>query len=674
VTAAGFVAMSSSAGQAAPVTFDPAVTHPVGNRPVAVAAGDLNDDGFLDLAVVNTGILGTSTISVLLGEGDGGFEPEVSYSGGAVPIDIELDDFDGDSDLDVVYVSGFAGHYVRLNTGDGTLGPETVYQGGANPSAVSVGDFNGDTIPDLAIANRNGNNVTIRLGNGDGTFTPGFAPGFPAGAQPSDVAVGDLDGDGRADLVVSNGLAAAGMVQVLMGNGDGTFLAPVPYPSGGNNPRSVAVADFNSDGRPDVAVASAAALAVSVLLGNGDGTLGLPASYATGTSPQKVVAAELDGDAVLDLGVVNQGDDTVSVLVGNSDGTFDPQVAFGTGDRPRGLVAGDLDGDDDRDLAVTNEGVAGDQQPDSLSVLLRTNPELAVTPTTGTFASQVIGDTSAAQTFTVTNTGDAPLSIGTATVIGTEANQFFKGTDTCTGESIAPTATCTVEVSFAPSSVGTKSAALRFPHDAVGSPSDVVLTGQATPVPLPDSDSDGTPDPADNCPAVANPGQADVDGDGVGDACDNPAAGRLARCKGQAATIVGTAGPDVLWGTPGRDVLAGLGGNDRIRGLGGDDLICAGRGNDQVKGGGGIDQVLGGTGADRLAGGAQGDRLRGGRGADGLFGRTGDDRLVGRADNDLLAGGAGNDQLLGGRGHDRLAGGPGHDQLAGGAGTDTEAR
>jgi FG-GAP-like repeat/FG-GAP repeat/IPT/TIG domain len=151
-----------------------------------------------------------------------------------------------------------------------------------NPVSVAAGDFNGDGKLDLAVANVGGSvgAVSILLGNGEGTFQP--AVNYDAGSTPDSVAIGDFNGDGKLDLVVANHLGAT--VSVLLGNGDGTFQSAVAYPTGGANPSSVVVGDFNGDGKLDLAVADIGLNVVSVLLGKGDGIFQSAQSYTAGTS------------------------------------------------------------------------------------------------------------------------------------------------------------------------------------------------------------------------------------------------------------------------------------------------------------------------------------------------------------------------------------------------------
>src|SRR5437879_5776573 len=242
------------------------------------------------------------------------------------------------------------------------------YAAGTNPASVAVGDFNRDGVPDVAVADYDvtaaagSDTVSVLLGNGGGTFQPArtFAT---AGMNPVTVAVGDFNGDGRPDLAVTNSAntssgAVPGNVSVLLGNGEGTFQ-PARTLNVGITPAFVAVRDFNGDGRQDLAVANFRSSTVSVLLGNGDGTFLAARNFAAGAGPLSFAVGDFNGDGVSDLAVANfdfniQGPNTVSVLLGNPDGTFQAPLSFGAGTNPDSVAVGDFHGDGLQDLAVAN--------------------------------------------------------------------------------------------------------------------------------------------------------------------------------------------------------------------------------------------------------------------------------------------------------------------------------
>jgi hypothetical protein len=180
---------------------------------------------------------------------------------------------------------------------------------------VAVGDFNGDGKRDLAVANLDSNNVSVLIGNGNGTFQG--AVNYGAGTYPASVAVGDFDGDGKPDVAVAN--YGGGNVSVLLNDGDGTFDAhPAVNYGVGMRPYSVAVGDFNGDAKSDLAVANYDSDNVSVLIGNGNGTFQGAVNYGVGCSPRSVAAGDLNGDAKPDLAVANYCSGDVTVLLNTS--------------------------------------------------------------------------------------------------------------------------------------------------------------------------------------------------------------------------------------------------------------------------------------------------------------------------------------------------------------------
>src|SRR5436305_760850 len=243
-------------------------------------------------------------------------------------------------------------------------------------NSVIAADFNGDGLPDIASANEQyGTLVDVLLNNGDGTFQT--LPAFTAGNGPTRPAAGDLNGDGKVDLVVPNfGLdfSRSDKLRVFLGNGDGTFQAGPIYRVG-SFPDSAAVGDFNGDGKLDVAVTNGASPVlqaerngaqkeepavssgtVQVLLGNGDGTLQPAVSYATAENPVRVAVGDLNGDGVPDLVVAEYSNTDLSVLLGLGDGPFAPSQGYIARRAASDVALADLNKDGKIDVAAAESG------------------------------------------------------------------------------------------------------------------------------------------------------------------------------------------------------------------------------------------------------------------------------------------------------------------------------
>ncbi|MCE5307753.1 MAG: FG-GAP-like repeat-containing protein [Acidobacteriales bacterium] len=303
-------------------TFQTAVDYSTGVAPYSVAIGDFNGDGKADLAVANWN---SANVSVLLGNGNGTFQAATNYQAGTSPLSVVVGDFNGDGKADLV-VTNYEGANVSvlLGNGNGTFQIPVSYPAGSQPNRLAIGDFNGDGNADLIVAHETSPNVSVLLGNGNGTFQA--AVNYGVGESPHSVAVGDFNGDGKADVAAAN--VGSASVSVLLGNGDGTFQTAVNY-TASPGPVSVTIEDFNGDGKADLAVgnwSSAGTDKVNILLGNGNGTFQTAVNYAVGSNPGSVTAGDFNGDGKADLVVANGPSNNVSVLLGA--GTVGPQITL----------------------------------------------------------------------------------------------------------------------------------------------------------------------------------------------------------------------------------------------------------------------------------------------------------------------------------------------------------
>ncbi len=386
-------------------TFAPAVNYYMGttSAPTAVVAADLNGDGQLDLLTAN---IYSSTVGVLLGTGTGSFAGPALYNTGtgSFPLSLAVADLNGDGHPDVLTANSLANTVgVLLGTGSGALTNRTDYSVGttSNPNSLAVADVNGDGYPDVLTANQGSNTVGVLLGTGSGGF--GAVATYAAGpfGGPHSLAVADVNGDGHPDVLTANSTADA--VGVLLGTGQGSFGAATLYALGPNSrPFAVAVADVNGDGRPDVLTANSGTGTAGVLLGTGTGSFGAVSTYSTGPASQPVglAVADLNGDGHPDLLAATDSAPAVCILLGTGTGSFGAATAYSAGPNsyPHSLTAADVNGDGKLDLLTANGG------NDTAGVLLSTTPLLA-TPVALPGASATLYPNPARAAATLTATG-----------------------------------------------------------------------------------------------------------------------------------------------------------------------------------------------------------------------------------------------------------------------------
>lgn len=333
-----------------------------GSGATGVVTADFNNDGRVDIAVANRL---ANTITIIKSTPPTTFTASTISSGGNSPIDLAAADLNHDGDIDLVaanYTSGTAA--VLLGNGDGSFQTPHPYAigGSFTASSVAIGDLNDDTYPDLVVASTIENNVSVLIGHGDGTFAA--AVPYAVSTYPASVAIADLTGDGKKDILVARfGNFGNEGLGVLRGRGDGTFDPVLNYATTGSSPHAVAAADLNGDGQPDVALAGDTQ--VLVWLNTGGGALAGPVAYdAQLFGAQRIVARDIDGDGRVDLAA--GGRDDIAVLFGTGGGAFAPAVSITAGSHPWSVAVVDFDGDSRPDLVAANANSA------DVSVLLNT--------------------------------------------------------------------------------------------------------------------------------------------------------------------------------------------------------------------------------------------------------------------------------------------------------------
>ena len=348
------------ADQGVPAHFQESINLAVGLQPKALVVGDFNGDGQQDFASANSG---SNNVSVFLGDGTGEFTPAPGSPVvvGSHPEAMAVGDFDRDGRQDLI-VANMYSNTVSILLGNG-LGGFALAGGAAiavnqNPQSVAIADFDGDGKLDFAVGYESVKLISVYLGNGNGTFQPAVTS--PLNLFSTSFVVADLDRDGRPDLVTANSTSLN--ATVLLGNGNGSFRIIGSYAT--NSPAyalAVAVADVNRDGLPDVVVANGGSFvfapdaAVSVLLGNGNGTLQTAFTFGTGEA-NTLAVADFNRDGIPDIISADEFVNVAKLMLGNGDGSFQAPIEYAVGSAPLALAVADLNRDGKPDFVVANTG------------------------------------------------------------------------------------------------------------------------------------------------------------------------------------------------------------------------------------------------------------------------------------------------------------------------------
>jgi hypothetical protein len=343
-----------------------------------LAAGDLTGDGAAEVITLNCDSADENTVTVYMNNGSGSFSQGVYYnevsSGGAAPANADaiaatVADVNGDGKNDIVVTCDTGHEIILLGNGDGTVKVPTVgyATGGFPTTAPLVADFNGDGLLDIMQPD-NYYSYAYLQGYGDGTFRAAldyFGP-INDGSWPESVAIatGDFNGDGVPDFAVGNCCSGSVGVTVFLSRGDGSLRPGVNYGSV-LDAAGIAIADFNGDGKLDIAATSFDNATVQIFNGNGDGTFSVGSSYSTGggdVCAAQIVAGDFNHDNHPDLAIANtgfwwcsDGPGNIGVLLNDGTGNFDTAVTYTIWDIIYTLAVGDLTGNGYLDLVVPGD-------------------------------------------------------------------------------------------------------------------------------------------------------------------------------------------------------------------------------------------------------------------------------------------------------------------------------
>jgi hypothetical protein len=446
-----------------------------GSGPEAVAIGDINGDGRNDV-VMTTGYYfnpeNDYKIHVFLQNESGQLNQPIKYPTNSSfsyrSESIAIGDVNNDGRADVVVGNCGSNIQVFLQNSSSGLDPGISYPT-VNSCDIRIADLNNDGLFDVVGI---GANVEVFLQNGNGALrSHGIYTVTAAG--PIELEVGDVNNDGLQDIIVMSGSGPYPNISILLQNTGGTFNSPTYYDLGGDElTEGVAVGDINGDGLNDIVVSYTSTtfgFGIGVFLQNNTHTFNPAITYPSYQRPQAVVIADVDGDGRKDVIVGHYG--WLGVYLQGADGTLMPEELYPisserTGYNPQGLAAGDVNGDGLIDVVTTNYN-------NGLVVVYRRKPEpdIFVSPSSFNFGSTYVGHMSSPQTLTFSSEGLLDLNIGTIALTGAHASEFRIASDSCSGKTLMTLDSCTVTVEFSPVSPGVKNAGLMVSSNDPDTPS-----------------------------------------------------------------------------------------------------------------------------------------------------------------------------------------------------------
>jgi hypothetical protein len=457
------LAVLPSAAHAA--SFATGQTLAAGGSPVRLATGDFNHDGAADLAATD---LTSDGLSVYLGDGLGGFTAAAGspYATLDMPVGISAADVNGDGRDDIAvaaFGNGTSGAtQIFLAQASGAMGTPTNYTSPTiSPFDVKLKDLNADNKPDLLVDS--GNALYTRLNDGGVFNGAASAPAtIPVGTTNQEFAVGDLNGDSIPDVAMAD--TGTQSVHVLASSGGTRFNAPSTLDPIGT-PLNTVIADVTGDGKPDVVSVQQDDLATTVFPGGGTGTTFAPLVRLGMSNPGYASAGDVDADGKAD--VITSDADGLAINRSLSGAVFGATQLVGPASAAGTLLA-DFNGDGALDIAAAVPG------KDSIQILL--NAPGAGASDLG-FSGQTTGTGSSSLPLRVRNTGGRPLAVTAATLGGPNAADFHATNDGCSGTSVAPGDSCTIDVQFTPSANGARTATITLDDNAPDGPQVVNLTG-----------------------------------------------------------------------------------------------------------------------------------------------------------------------------------------------------